>query len=281
MLQELKPESLLSNKEEDARIEIAGRVGDTLSHEELATPDRRAAELLARALADDAIERVRSALSQAIRHAKHLPRDLALKLAHDVDSVACPFLETTEVFSDSDWQQLVLTISRNANSAVARRANMSEPLAKILAELGDSVVAECLIENPATPMTGAVCYTLMDRFASEMWVLDKLSSRDDLITKIAIELTDKVSAVMRERLVNTYKLTGHAESLATEAEAGAILQIVKKTPEKDLIELAKALQKESKLKPSLRCCQANANQSPKSTAPVPSGHQLPPFSQGS
>jgi uncharacterized protein (DUF2336 family) len=200
-------------------------------------------------------------LSQAIRHAKHLPRDLALKLAHDVDSVACPFLETTEGFSDSDWQQLVLTVSRNANSAVARRANMSEPLAKILAELGDSVVAESLIENPATPMTGAVCYALMDRFPSEIWVLDKLSSRDDLITEIAIKLTDKVSAVMREKLVNTYKLSGHAESLAADAEGGAVLQIVKKTPEKDLIELAKALQKESKLKPSLllKAIQDNQN----------------------
>ena len=77
-MQELEPESLLSDKLEDARIQIAGRVGDSLSVDDLATADRRAAELLARALADDAIERVRSALSHAIRHAKHLPRDLAL-----------------------------------------------------------------------------------------------------------------------------------------------------------------------------------------------------------
>ena len=85
----LAPESLLTGKEEDARIQIAGRVGDSLSVDDLATADRRAAELLARALADDAIENVRVALSKAIARAKHLPRDLALKLAHDVDSVAC------------------------------------------------------------------------------------------------------------------------------------------------------------------------------------------------
>ena len=134
--------------------------------------------MLARALIDDAIESVRSELSKAIAHAKHLPRDLALKLAHDVDAVACPFLEATEVFS---WQQLVLTISRGAQNAMARRSSMSEEIAGLLAEVGESMVAETLIENPSAPMTKPVCFTLMDRFASEIWVLDKLAHRDDLV----------------------------------------------------------------------------------------------------
>lgn len=244
-------DNFLDDKEEDARIQIAGRVGQCLSSDELAVPDRRAAELLARALMDDALERVRSALSEAIKDAKHLPRDLALKLAHDVDSIACPFLEATEVFSDSDWQQLLLTISRNARSAIARRSCMSETLAKALSDLGDSVIAETLIENSAAPMTAPICYTLMERFASEIWVLDKLASRDDLITEIAIKLSGMVSDAMRTKLINTYRLPGYTEPLANEAETGAVLQIIKKTPEKDLIEVAKALHKEHKLTPKL------------------------------
>jgi uncharacterized protein (DUF2336 family) len=247
----LTTHTLLYDKEEDARTEIAERVGACLSSDELAAPDRRAAELLARALLEDAIERVRSALSEAVKHAKHLPRDLALKLAHDVDSVACPFLQATEVFSDGDWQQLLLSISRDARLAVARRSQMSEPLAGMLAELGDSAVVETLIENPHAPMTEHVCHRVMDRFTAEILILDKLALRDDLIAQIAIKLTDKVSATVRQKLMNRYKLSGRGEKLADDAETGAVLQIVRKTPEKDLIEIAKALMKQKKLTPAL------------------------------
>ena len=69
-----------------------------------------------------------------------------------------------------------------------------------LAEVGDSIVTETLIENPAAPMTRSVCHTLMDRFSSEVWVLDKLAHRDDLISEIAIKLTTIVSATAREKL---------------------------------------------------------------------------------
>ncbi|MCZ6839387.1 MAG: hypothetical protein O7G13_08920, partial [Alphaproteobacteria bacterium] len=57
-----------------------------------------------------------------------------------------------------------------------------------------------LIENPTAPMTRSVCHTLVDRFSSEIWVLDKLASRDDLISEIAIKLTTIVSAAAREKL---------------------------------------------------------------------------------
>jgi len=250
-MQQLAPDSLLTGKDEEACVQIAGRVGLHLCDEVLSAADRRAAELLARALADDAIENVRVALSKAIGRAKHLPRDLALKLAHDVDSVACPFLEVTEVFSDSDWQQLILTISRGACVAVARRTHMSEGIAKSLTEVGDSIVTETLIENPTAPMTGSVCHTIMDRFALEIWVLDKLASRDDLISEIAVELTTIVSAAARTKLETTYKLTDFTEPVAAEAETGALLQIVKKTPKADLIAISEELKKRDRLKPTL------------------------------
>ena len=221
-MQQLAPDSLLTGKDEEACVQIAQRVGLHLCDEILSETDRRAAELLARALADDAIESVRVELSKAIGHAKHLPRDLALKLAHDVDSVACPFLEVTEVFSDSDWQQLILTISRGACAAVARRTPMSEGIANSLAQIGDSIVTETLIENPAAPMTKSICHTVMDRFSSEIWVLDKLASRDDLISEIAIKLTTIVSAAAREKLQNTYKLPDFTEPVAAEAETEAV-----------------------------------------------------------
>ena len=70
---QLSSDSLLEGKDEDACVKIAQRVGLQLCDDALSAADRRAAELLARALVDAAIESVRVELSKAIRHAKIYP----------------------------------------------------------------------------------------------------------------------------------------------------------------------------------------------------------------
>ena len=165
--------------------------------------------------------------------------------------MACPFLEITEVFSDSEWQQLILTISRGARAAVARRKPMSEGIANSLAQVGDSIVTETLIENPTAPMTTSICHTIIDRFSSEICVLDKLALRDDLVSEIAVKLTTIVSATMREKLASTYGQPDFTEPVEVEAETGGLLQVIKKTPKADLISIAEELQKKGKLKPTL------------------------------
>lgn len=243
--------ALLGGKDEDARSQIAERVGDCLSNDKLPEADRRAAEILARELVQDAIERVRRALSMAVRHAKHLPRDVALTIAHDVDSVACPFLAVTDVFSDEDWQQLLLTISRGARTAVAKRSPMKEAIAEGLSGIGDSVVAETLIRNTATPMTVPVCETLMDRFETEVEILDKLALREDLITEIAAKLTSLVSDAARERLLKTYQIPGALDPVADEAAVGAIIELLKETPEDNVMIVVQTLKADNKLTPTV------------------------------
>ncbi len=250
-MQELESHNLLSGKDEEARVQIAQRTGHFLGEDTLSEIDRLAAEQIAYALAKDAIERVRCELSKAIRHSKYLSRDLALMLAHDVDSVSCPFLEVAEVFSEGDWQTLILTVTRNAHVAVARRSSMTETIAKSLAELGDSVVVETLLENPKTPMSLSVCNILLKRFASEIWVLDKMAWRDDLLASIVVRLTVMVSEAAREKLAKTYDLQGFTDPLVREAEISAVLKTVDKGSAQDFMSAAETLQQKGNLKPLL------------------------------
>jgi len=240
-------DNLLDGQDENARISIAERVGERLSTSDIPPAERQAAEALARQLAADAIERVRTALSVAVATATTLPRDIALKIAHDVDSVACPFLEITEVFSEADWEQLILTISRGAAVAIARRAKMPESLALTLARFGDSIVAEAFVENEAAPMTRPVCDTLIERFESATWVLDKLAQRDDLLVEIAARLTTMVSARAREKLERQYSLSEEAGRIASRAEKEAILQLARETPVLHLPALVRQLNQERRL----------------------------------
>ncbi|MCC7045994.1 MAG: DUF2336 domain-containing protein [Alphaproteobacteria bacterium] len=237
----------MAGKDELARAAIAQRAGERLASDDLAAADRQAAEALARMLAADAIERVRRALSMAVRHARHLPRDIAMKIAHDIDSVACPFLEVTEVFSESDWQQLVLTISRSALVAVARRKQMHKSLASALAEIGDLPVAHALVDNASAPMTERVCAALMDRFGAETALLDRMAQRQDLVAEIVMKLTAKVAGAAREKLLRRYNMPDHTEMLGAEAESIAVIGVIRQTPSTGLAALIRTMRREGKL----------------------------------
>ena len=108
---------------------------------------------------------------------------------------------------------------------------MSEGVANTLAQIGETAVAETLIENPAAPMTNTVCFTLMERFSSEIWVLDKLAHREDLVSEVALKLTTIVTASAREKLAKSYKFPEFTDPVAAEAETGVLFQLVKKSPD--------------------------------------------------
>lgn len=247
----LNYERPLAGKDENARLQVAQRVGARLVQEDIATAERQAAEALARTLAEDAIERVRRQLSFAVRDARNLPRDIAMRIAHDVDSVACPFLEVTEVFDDSDWRQLILTISRGARIAVARRSSLSEGLALALTELGDSLVAETLVENTAAPMTMPVCSTITKRSLDAPWVLDKLAEREDLPQEIIAHLCVQVSSAARAKLERNYNLPAQTDAVVADADAAAMLELVRQTSLDRMPYLVNSLSSLSKITPGL------------------------------
>lgn len=248
-LAELK--ALIEERDEDGRVDIAHRVGERLCLDDLPELERRAAEALARYLIEDAIERVRRELSISVTGARNLSRDIALKIAHDVDSVSCPFLQATEIFSENDWQQLVLTISRGARVAVARRTSMSEGLAITLAQVGDSVAAQALAENNVVPMTPPVCDTLVERFGTSSWIVDKLAERDDLSPEFAAKLVSKVSSAARDKLAKVYKIALDTTPVAEKAESSAILNLIREVPPEHLASFVQGLHQEERLTYSL------------------------------
>jgi uncharacterized protein (DUF2336 family) len=235
---------LLEDKSDRSRQRIATQVGELLSLDDLPATERLAAEALARSLVTDAIDQVRRELSLAVKHAKYLPQEVAFKIAHDVDSVSCPFLEVTEVFSETDWQQLVMTIPRTARLAVAKRKSMSEALAIALTETGDSEVAGELLENPAVPTTLSVCGALIETFGESAELMAKLADRDGLDARIIVKLYERVSAAAREKLSKVYQLTDFTDPIGVEAEYAALFRLIRIAPESRLAIFADCLKRE-------------------------------------
>lgn len=243
--------ALLAHKSAEQRAQLAGTVANRLNASGISMRDRRAAEELARQLAEDTIELVRQELSRAVRHSKSLPRDVAMRIAHDLDSIACPFLEVTEVFSEADWQQLVLTVSRSARVAIARRPDLTEGLVGTLLEVGDAVVAETLVANTQAPLGDPACRLIMDRFADSPWVLESLADRPSLPPEIALHLIRKVSGAARRKLAERYELPEATDATVADAADRAILRLVRETRESDLLDFAVNLRRTGELGPTL------------------------------
>lgn len=246
MLNPLQDQNL-SEKSDATRMAIAERLGEYFSDEKIAEADLRAAEALARELANDAVERVRSALSTALATAVYLPRDIVQTIAHDVDSIAGPFLQITDVLSDEEWRDLVVTLSTGVRRAVAARSSMPESLAIALSSYGDESVVEILIDNPATPMTEGVCRPIVDRFQSDTGILDRLAQRDDLVNSVVITLITRVSAAALDKLTNTYRMGEDARPVVIKAENTALLGLIEDTPGSDWPNLVRSLQSQGKL----------------------------------
>ena len=246
-MQDLNVGKFVDGKDEDARLEIAQRVGTCLCTEDLPASERKAAEALAWYLATDAIVRVRVALADALKNAQFLSKELAVKIAHDIDDIACPFLEVTDVFDDDDWCELVKTISAGALLAVARRTSMSEGVAAAIAKAADIKVAEELVDNYAAPMTPLVCHPIIDSHGEAQQIMDKLSERPDLHPEIAAKLLAKVSETAREKLSERYDMPNHLAPVVAEAEIASVIQLIKQTSASRMSSVAKQLQDEDKL----------------------------------
>ena len=244
-------EHLLAGKDQGERAHLAGGLATHLASDDLAPTDKWAAEELARQLARDVIELVRQELSKAVRHCRFLPRDIAMRIAHDVDSVACPFLEVTEVFTEEEWQQLIITVSKGAHVAIARRACLSQELVASLAGIGDSCVAETLLANRKAPLVGANFSVLAERFQDTPWVLEAMVERHELPPEIVPRLIKQVSRAARAKLAETYRMEDWTDPVGVEAEINSLLRVIGNAPPGSLWEHAESLNKKGELRPLL------------------------------
>jgi len=102
---------------------------------------------------------------------------VANRIALDVDAVACPFLEVTEVFNDTDWEQLVYTVSMEARAAIARRSDLTERVTLALVRIGEAKVAATLLDNESAPLGLDGYSVLIDRFENDASVLERMATR--------------------------------------------------------------------------------------------------------
>ena len=101
-LTEIDIRRLIKAADDDERASAAHKLCRNMDRAELDEAGRAAAHKILRMLAEDAAELVRRAMAVTLKASDLIPRDVARRLAADVDSVALPLINFSPVFTDED-----------------------------------------------------------------------------------------------------------------------------------------------------------------------------------
>jgi uncharacterized protein (DUF2336 family) len=215
--------------------------------------EREAAAEVLRFLALDAAELVRRALAVTLKMSPELPRDVALALARDVDSVATPLLRFSPVFSDEDLAEIVEHADELKQIAVARRATLSTTVTAALAQYGcePAVRAACANDNAEFSEQGL--QTAIERFDRSEALAVAMAYRKALPPSIAEKLVSRVSDQVRQHLIDQHGLSSEtALTTALAVRERATVDLVDQAGKTtDLKAFCAHLHRQERLTPSL------------------------------
>jgi uncharacterized protein (DUF2336 family) len=185
----------------EERAGAAYKLCRTIDTARLSDEDREAASEILRVMAADAAELVRRALVVTLKESSLVPRDVALRLARDVENIALPMLNCSPVFLDSDLVEIVRLGGPVRQLAIARRPMLSRTVTGALAEHGGerAVAAACANDN-ADFAEGAL-QQVMARFEKHEKVLAAVAYRNVLPLSVGEKLITLVGDQVRDHLI--------------------------------------------------------------------------------
>lgn len=245
--------TLVKGATPDERAVAARKLCVTMDRAPLSDEDRALAADILRVMAADAAELVRKALAETLKASDVVPRDVALKLARDVESVCLPLLSFSPAFTDDDLAEIVRLGGPVRQAAIARRPTLSRTVTETLADYGAERAVAAACANPGADFAEGALARIIDRFEASERVLAAVAYRNALPLSISERLITLVSGQVREHLVSHQALSAEAAlEIATGAAERATMDIVDQAGRTaDVKGLVAHLQAEGRLTASL------------------------------
>lgn len=209
---------LADQRDPEARALAARKVCARFASEILTDEERAMGAEIVRVLAEDAAELVRRALSVTLQRSRHLPPDVARKLAADIDSIALPVIAGSPVLDDEDLVEIVRSGDTRRQTAVAARAAVSEIVVGAIVEVGSAEAVATAAANDGASFNAQCFAGTFERFSDRADILERFVDRAHLPLEITEKLISKISDAAMSRLVNRHALP---PQLAVELAEGA------------------------------------------------------------
>lgn len=244
---------LVRHPDEDKRAVIAQKISRRVRDHALSDSERRVANEVLRFIADDAASLVRRAMAITLKNSADLPRDLALKLAADIDSIAVPILNYSPVLDDDDLVEILKSSAAAKILAVAKRPQVSGSVVENIVRYGDSKAVAELAANDGADITTNMASHILDAYHDDDLIAQAFIRRRDLPITIIERLVTVVSEDAAIELTRRHALPVElAVKLAVQARERATIDIVDQSAKsKDIALLVKRLDDEARLTASL------------------------------
>ncbi len=243
---------LLAEPSPAVRAELAGKLGIEIENPNLNENEAALAQDIVRLMAKDVEASVRQALAQNLRNATHLPHDVALKLANDIESVALPILESSQVLTDADLIQIVSNGGAAKQEVVAGRVGISESVSDVLVTAGSEKAVAKLMDNVTAQISEKSLTKAVDRFAANETVKEKIVKRPTLPPTVTERLVTMVADSMRDYLVAHHQVSPSvAADIVLQSRERTIVGLTGKSSTEELEKLIAQMHENKRLTPSL------------------------------
>ena len=218
---------LMADRSPQARADTSAKIAAQFQSQTLSASERLIAEEIFRKLVKDVEVRVREALSAHLKNSPDLPRDVALALAKDVDSVALPMLKFSEVLTDEDLIGIVRDQGEAKQVAIAQRPKVSSRLADALIDTGNENAVARLVANEGADLTKKALGRVMNEFESSIAVGDSLSRRPNMPASVSEQLIEVLTERLQDYLTSKQEISPDiAANLILQARERATMSLV-------------------------------------------------------
>jgi uncharacterized protein (DUF2336 family) len=190
----------------DERAIAARKLCRSIDAGPLSPGDRESAGEILRLMAADAGELVRKAIVETLKASIDVPRDVALKLARDVESISLPMLNFSPVFTDADLIEIVRLGGSVRQLAVARRPTLSRDVTEVLAEHGGERALAAACANVNADFAEGSLQKVIGRFETSERVLAAMAYRAVLPLSVSERLVSLVGEQVRTHLAGHHSL---------------------------------------------------------------------------
>jgi uncharacterized protein (DUF2336 family) len=226
-LTDLDIRRLIKAPDEDERATAAHKLCRSIDRAELGDGDREAAQKILRVLANDAAELVRRSMAVTLKASDLIPRDVARRLAADVDTVALPIIGFSPAFTDEDLIEIVRAGSPVRQIAVASRPRVARDVAEALSVSGCEQAVRTLASNDNADLSETAMARSIARFGGSPEVVAAMAYRQVLPLEVTEKLIALASDAVREHLISRHAVAPEtAIRLATFARERATVDLV-------------------------------------------------------
>lgn len=198
--------TLVKGPTEEARAQAAHKICRCIEDMELGQDERDYAEEILGIMAADAAVLVRRALAVALKNSPKLPRDIANRLAADIDAIALPVIMNSPSLTDEDLVEIIRLNPPSKQVAVASRETLPEKVTSALAAFGAPNAVERALANDNALFSDEALGVTLERFSGIDRVTSTMAHRRVLPVTITEKLVSIVSGEVFDHLVNHHEL---------------------------------------------------------------------------